>query len=54
MKERADYAIKIRTGLGVPKSKTEVLYRNVRQCDESSESRPADRYVYIIAKEGDR
>ncbi|MEQ8350895.1 MAG: hypothetical protein RH862_05385 [Leptospiraceae bacterium] len=54
MQERADYAIKMLVSLGVSKSNTEVLYRNVRQCDESSESRPADRYVYIIAKEGER
>lgn len=52
MEERANYATDMLSKLGVPRNRTEVLYRNLRQCGEESESRPADRYVYIIVKEG--
>ncbi|HBS06826.1 MAG TPA: hypothetical protein DEA96_17785 [Leptospiraceae bacterium] len=52
MQERANYAMAMLKNLGVSKSNTEVLYRNLRQCGEDSESRPADRYVYVIVKEG--
>ena len=52
MQERADYALRQLKQLGVDESRAEVLYRNLRSCDEGSESRAGDRYVYVIIKEG--
>lgn len=53
MQERARYAIRQLGKIGVDKSRVEILYRNLRSCDEGSESRAGDRYVYVIVKEGE-